>query len=220
MNGASSYLDGSGFYGANDDKLDLLRTYTGGQVNLTACEYCNLTEPNALGLLYQVFLREHNRIAEKLSAKNVHWDDKKLFLEARHIVIAQLQHVTFNEYVPAILGESTFVDPDLRTVTSGYYTGYSSSNKAGTYDAVALTALQALTWMSANTICEATTCIQDHMILSANPLSLSNAPNAAIHFVHVARDHGVVGYVKFLTDCLGDDLKVSLKNYSNALLVR
>ncbi|XP_036149555.1 LOW QUALITY PROTEIN: uncharacterized protein LOC105828648 [Monomorium pharaonis] len=203
MNGVSAYLDGSGIYGATDDKMHLLRTYDDGRVNLSACELCNRTDWNALGLLHRVFLREHNRVAEKLAEANVHWDDSKLFLEARRIVIAQLQHITLNEYVPAILREAAQIDHELRPLANGFYAGYSSSNKAGTYQSVALAALHALVWTRANKID-----LESHVLTSANGIGLAAAPDAVAWSIHVARDHGVPGYIKYLADCLGENVKI------------
>lgn len=205
MNDVSAYLDGSGIYGATDDKLHLIRTYEDGKVNLSACELCDGTDRHALGLLHRVFLREHNRVAERLAEANVHWDDTKIFLEARRIVVAQLQHVTLNEYVPAILREAVQVDHELRPFANGFYTGYSSSNKAGTYHAVALAALRALVWTRADKIGD----LESHVITSANGIGLTAAPDAAAWSMHVARDHGVPGYIKFLANCLGENAKVS-----------
>lgn len=206
MNGASAYLDGSGVYGANDDRLHLLRTYDDGKVEVAGCELC-AGPSNALATLQRVLLREHNRVAEKLAAANAHWDDTKLFLEARRIVVAQLQHVTLNEYVPAVLGEGALADPELTPVTNGFYAGYSSSNEGGTYDAVALTALRALAWTRAGRRDDAR--LEDHATASAKRVGLAAAPqDVAARFVHMARDHGVPGYVEFLTDCLGESVKV------------
>lgn len=215
MNGVSAYLDGSGIYGATDDKLHLLRTYDDGKVNLSVCELCDRTDQDALGLLHQVFLREHNRVAERLAEANVHWDDTKLFLEARRIVVAQLQHITFNEYVPAILREAAHVDHELRLLANGFYSGYSSSNKAGTYHAVALAALPALVWTRADKIGD----LESHLVNSANGIGLAAAPDAASWSMHVARDHGVPGYVKFLADCLGESVKVNSMPKINFMII-
>ncbi|XP_043261638.1 uncharacterized protein LOC122402694 [Colletes gigas] len=214
MNGASAYLDGSHIYGITDEKLHQLRTYSQGKVDVTACDICNSTDDRALGTIYAAFLNEHNRIAGKLAEANVHWDENKLFLEARRLVVAQIQHVTLNEYVPSILGESARTDSELMPVASGFYNGYSSSNVGGTYDAVALTALRALTSLRRRGINDAAS-LEDHVIASANHvrLDLSHSGyepqlDANAHFVHVGRDHGIPGYVKFVEDCSGNNITI------------
>ncbi|KAL3249344.1 hypothetical protein MRX96_056063 [Rhipicephalus microplus] len=59
-----------------------------------------------LGLLamHTLWFREHNRLAEALSEINPHWDGERLYQEARKIVGAQMQHVTYEHWLPKILG--------------------------------------------------------------------------------------------------------------------
>ncbi|XP_069089251.1 lactoperoxidase-like [Pleurodeles waltl] len=61
-----------------------------------------------LGLLsiHTIFVREHNRLARELNKLNPHWEDEKLFQEARKIIGAHIQQITYRDYLPIILGES------------------------------------------------------------------------------------------------------------------
>jgi peroxidase len=56
-------------------------------------------------VLATLLMREHNRVAETLQTLNPHWDDDKTYQEARRVVIAEIQHVTFNEFLQTVLNE-------------------------------------------------------------------------------------------------------------------
>lgn len=54
--------------------------------------------------IHTIWMREHNRIATILSNLNPAWSSETLFQEARRIVIAELQHITYSEFLPTLLG--------------------------------------------------------------------------------------------------------------------
>ena len=62
-------------------------------------------DAEGLSSMHTMWLREHNRIVSQLSQLNPHWNDQRLFHEGRKIVGAQMQHITYNEYLPIILGD-------------------------------------------------------------------------------------------------------------------
>lgn len=47
---------------------------------------------------------EHNRLVDELKDVNPGWSNNTLYEEAKRITIAQLQHITYNEFIPNIIG--------------------------------------------------------------------------------------------------------------------
>jgi peroxidase len=52
-----------------------------------------------------IFVREHNKKAVELKALNPKWTDQALFNGARRLLIAEYQHIIYNEWLPLIVGK-------------------------------------------------------------------------------------------------------------------
>ncbi|NXC41740.1 PERM Myeloperoxidase, partial [Penelope pileata] len=59
-----------------------------------------------LACMHTLFVREHNRLARGLKRLNPHWNGEKLYQEARKIVGAMIQIITYRDYLPLLLGTS------------------------------------------------------------------------------------------------------------------
>lgn len=156
LNLINSFIDASTVYGNSENENNELRAFTGGFL-LTSDgvetekpylpsneEVCSAdgddsvkcfhsgddrtTENLGLTGIHTVFLREHNRIAAQLAVLNQNWDDEKLFFETRKIIIGILQHIVYDQYVPAVIGREIAASYGLTPTTDGsFYTGYNSS---------------------------------------------------------------------------------------------
>lgn len=54
--------------------------------------------------MHLLWSRQHNYLARGLQQENPGWDDETIFQEARRIVGAQMAHITYNEFLPILLG--------------------------------------------------------------------------------------------------------------------
>lgn len=144
----SAYLDGSMVYGSDEARARALRTFQGGQLKTSAGNLLPLNtgglanandahffpddqlflagdvranENPELASIQTLFVREHNQLAAAISAANPRLTDEQVYQRARRIVIAEIQVVTYREFLPALLGPSP-----LRR-----YTGYNPDVNAG-----------------------------------------------------------------------------------------
>lgn len=77
-----------------------------------------------LAAIHTTFLRYHNSLTEKLAIQNPHWDDELLYQHARRILSAVTQHITYNEFLPRVLGRELVHKFNLELVPEGYFTEY------------------------------------------------------------------------------------------------
>ncbi|NUN51621.1 MAG: hypothetical protein HUU06_02385, partial [Planctomycetaceae bacterium] len=133
VNAITSYIDGSMVYGSSESRALALREMSGGLMKTSGDDLLPL---NAMGLenatggnpatasyfvagdiraneqvgltaMHTLFVREHNRLAGELAAANPTWTDKEIFQRARKIVGAEIQAITYGEFLPALLGTMT-----------------------------------------------------------------------------------------------------------------
>ncbi len=135
INEISAYMDASMVYGSDEATATNLRANDGtGRLRLG--EDGNLprdadgnflagdvrvNEQQQLISMHTVFAREHNRIADSLVDANPEWSGERVYQESRALVGAQIQAITYNEWLPRLLGEGGL----------DAYDGYDSSVNAG-----------------------------------------------------------------------------------------
>ncbi|MEL6104534.1 MAG: peroxidase family protein [Planctomycetota bacterium] len=118
LNIITAWIDGSQVYGSDQETADALREFAGGRLLITddgllpTDEEGNLlagdvraAENIALTSMHALFVREHNRLADDIAAGRPELSDEEIYQQAREIVIAQLQAITYNEFLPALLGD-------------------------------------------------------------------------------------------------------------------
>ncbi|CAI2340685.1 unnamed protein product [Caenorhabditis sp. 36 PRJEB53466] len=79
---------------------------------------------NGLAALHTSFLRLHNNIAARLQNMNRRWNPDRIFQETRKIVGGIVQVITYQEFVPELVGDAS------KTVL-GAYNGYNPNVELG-----------------------------------------------------------------------------------------
>jgi peroxidase len=130
----TAWIDGSMVYGSDAFRAATLRTFVGGKMKSQSTAVGELLPLNSDGLtmandahrvpdsqlfaagdiranenieltaMQVLFVREHNRIAVKLAAEQPQLTDEQLYQKARELVIAELQAITYNQWLPALIG--------------------------------------------------------------------------------------------------------------------
>ena len=148
VNDITTYIDGSFIYGSDEATRQSLVDDT-GRIILDDDGFLPLDETGqvmagdiragenvALTSLQTVMAREHNRWVDLIQAQNPDMSGDELFAAARVRVEAVIQSVTYNEYLPKLVGEDAIanytgydstIDPSISTefATAAYRFGHS-----------------------------------------------------------------------------------------------
>ena len=132
INSITSYIDASMVYGSDAARATALREGSGGRLatsagNMLPYNTGGLPNANPTGLtasslylagdiraneqtgltaMHTLFVREHNRLAAEIATDNPGWTDEQIYQRARKIVGAQVQSITYNEFLPALMGSA------------------------------------------------------------------------------------------------------------------
>ncbi len=117
INSITAWIDASMVYGSDATTAASLRTFNGGKLKTSEGNLLptaangsflagdiRVNENPVLMSLQTLFMREHNRLAEQIAAKNPNLSDEEIYQQARRTVIAEIQSITYNEFLPALLG--------------------------------------------------------------------------------------------------------------------
>ncbi|KAI1290128.1 Peroxidase [Halotydeus destructor] len=103
----------------HENQRGRLQCFVGGDVRVN--------EQTGLTIMHLIWLREHNRVARELKELNPQWNDEIIYQEARRIVAAEVQHITFNEWQPLIVGRRTMKEFNLMPKPTGFSYDYDPS---------------------------------------------------------------------------------------------
>jgi len=159
INEITAFIDGSNVYGSDEQRADALRTFEGGKLKTSSGDLLPFNEEGlenaggtsdslfiagdiraneqvGLTAMHTLFVREHNWWADQIAEENPGLTDEEIYQQARSIVIAEMQAITYNEFLPALLGEDALgpyfgyddtIDPSIANEfsTAAYRFGHS-----------------------------------------------------------------------------------------------
>lgn len=129
LNEITAWIDASNVYGSDLERANALRTLDGtGRLKTSAGELLpfnteglenaggdsaelfvagdvRANEQVGLTVMHTLFVREHNRLVGELAQQHPDWDGEHLYQAARRLVGGMLQHITYREFLPALLGD-------------------------------------------------------------------------------------------------------------------
>ena len=129
LNEITGWIDASNVYGSDEERANALRRLDGsGKLKTSKRRLLPFNtdglsnaggnsdtlfiagDPRAneqIGLtaMHTLFVREHNRLAKKIKHKHPRLSGDQIYLKARRIVAAQMQVITYNEFLPVLLGK-------------------------------------------------------------------------------------------------------------------
>ncbi len=127
VNALTAFIDGSQVYGSDDERARALRTLEGGRLrtgdgnllpfNTTGLDNApaptanffvagdfRVNEQVGLMAIQTLFVREHNYWAAEIQRKEAGLTDEQIYQRARAIVGAEIQAITYREFLPVLIG--------------------------------------------------------------------------------------------------------------------
>ena len=127
FNSITPLLDASNVYGSDKDRNKFLREYCDGKLKMSSGQMLPINDgymPNAgdpatsyfvagdircnehIGLIsmHTLFVREHNWWAHKIKCVCPYLCDEEIYQKAKIMVEAEIQAITYNEFIPLLLG--------------------------------------------------------------------------------------------------------------------
>lgn len=118
-NSITAFIDGSSVYGSDAAYADSLRSHEGGKMKVSAGDLMPIDEKGqflagdkrsneniGLASMHTLWVREHNRLADEIAQKNPKMTDEQIYQAARKINVAQIQAITYNEFLPELIGKN------------------------------------------------------------------------------------------------------------------
>ena len=164
-------------------------------------------EQIGLTAMHTIFLRAHNRLGEELHELNPHWSGDRVYLEARKIVGAIIQRVTYNEWLPAVLGKEGMDK-------IGSYHGYDQTVNPSIWNVFATAAFRFGHALIKPIIRRLDENLNTHSVYGDVPLY-----NAFFNPFRLLKEGGVDPIIRGLTFTAAKDLRIANNKPLNADLV-